>query len=180
MQWKRKRQSLASRVAAVHFAVCGLAILGAGLVQIPWDAVLGRSELVEWQPQAVGAGMATTAWLLATAWLHRELGRRGDQRPRLTQNDSRFQLLGDSLLTGIAAAIIWRGHESPLAAAGAWMLCPAVLVIGILSGMGLGLERMVANGGEPTAQERLWMIRGRLLLAAVLIVVLAVMSAGKV
>src|SRR6478735_8392060 len=65
----------------------------------------------------------------------------------LTQNDSRLQLLGDSLLAGIAGAIIWRGHESPLAAVGAWSICPAILVMGVLSAVGLNLERVVGGGG---------------------------------
>lgn len=181
MQLERKRRALASRVAAVHLAVCGLAILAAGLVQIPWDAVFGRPEFGLWSGRAILAAGAATAWLLATAWLHRELARCGESRLRLTPNESRFSLLGDSLLAGIAAAIIWRGHESPLAAAGAWAVCPAVLVMGMLSAVGLCLERVVGptRGRSLVTPYKSWLVRGRILLAGVFVVVLMVLSAGK-
>ena len=180
MQLERKRRAFASRVAAVHLAVCGLAILAAGLVQIPWDAVLGGPGFASWSGRAMLAAGAATAWLLATAWLHRELARRGEGRLGLTQNDSRLQLLGDSLLAGIAGAIIWRGHESPLAAVGAWSICPAILVMGVLSAVGLNLERVVGGGGGHSPPYKSWVVRGRVVLAGVLVFVLMVLSVWKV
>src|SRR3954465_10931804 len=64
MQLERKRRALASRVAAVHLAICGLAILAAGLVQIPWDAMLGGPGFASWSGRAMLAAFAATAWLL--------------------------------------------------------------------------------------------------------------------
>jgi hypothetical protein len=177
MQLERKRRAFASRVAAVHWAVCGLAILAAGMVQIPWDTIFGRPEFAEWQPRVIVVNFAATAWLLATAWLHRELARRGEGRLGLTQNDLRLQLLGDSLLAGIAAAIIWRGHESPLAAVGAWSICPAVLAMGVLSAVGVSLERVVGGGGGHSPPYKSWVVWGRVVLAGALVIVLACLSA---
>jgi hypothetical protein len=184
MQLERKRQALASQVAAIHWAVCALAILAAGLVQIPWDAVAGQPGVMAWSGRAILAAGAATAWLLATAWLHRELARFDTRRLVLTQHDSRLQLIGDSLLAGIAAAIIWRGHESPLAAVGAWSICPVVLVMGMLSAVVISLDRAVGNGGPARASSlvppyRQWVVRGRVLLAGVLGVVLGAMSVWR-
>lgn len=173
MQLERKRQALASQVAAIHWAVCALAILAAGLVQIHWDAIFGQPGVVAWSGRAILATVAATAWLLSTAWLHRELARRGERRLVLSQNDSRLQLLGDSLLAGIAAAIIWRGHESPLAAVGAWSICPTVLMMGVLSAVTISLDRAVGGHGP---QYGAWVVRGRVMLAGVLVLVLGVLS----
>lgn len=126
------------------------------------------------------AAGAATAWLLATAWLHRELARRSEGRLRLSRNDSRLQLIGDSLLAGVAAAIIWRGHESPLADAGAWSICPAVLAMGVLSAMGVSLERVVGVGGGHSPPYGLWIVRSRVVLAGMLVFVLMVLSVWKV
>lgn len=182
MQLERERRSLASRVTAVHLAVCGLAILATGLVQIPWDVVLGGPGFEFWSGRAMLATGATTAWLLATAWLHRELARRGSGRLELTQNDSRLQLLSDSLLAGIAVASIWRGHESPLAGVGAWSICPAILAMGVLSAVGVSLERVVSPGGPARASSlsppyRRLVVWGRVTVAVVLVFVLMVLSA---
>ena len=180
MQLERKPQLFATRVTSVHRAVSGLAILAAGLVPINWDALGGSPVLGPWPPRAIVPIVAATAWFLATAWLHHELARPREYRLTLGSGASRIHLLTDSLLAGVAGAIIWRGHESPLSGVRVWTICPAVLAIGVLSAVALSLDRMnVPRGSSDPARAMRnwqWMVQTRAILAGLLILILAGLS----
>jgi hypothetical protein len=161
---------------AVHVAICGLATLAAGFVQLNWSSAFSRDLPSAPPANAFAAIIAVTAWLVATAWLHRDLGRRGDRRLVLAQNAARLSLLADSMLAGVAAAMIWRGHESPLFPKAIWTLCPVILVIAILSATAIGLARADVLAPRNPGPSTPPLLVARLVLGVILVLVFAAAS----
>ena len=95
----------------------------------------------------------------------------------LPQNAARLNLLADSLLSGVTAAIIWRGHESPVAGQAIWSLPPLLLVIAILSATAIGVAQADIAAPRQSGPENRALVLGRPIIALLLLVVLGLASA---
>jgi hypothetical protein len=117
----------ARRPLAAHWAVAGVALVGAAVMQTSWpDAIPSSYRLI-----SIAVILCATAWALSTAWLHWRL--------RLAATPCRMagQAVLDLLVAAMAGFILNQGHLSPLALAGLWTIPPVLLALGVPSGVAL-------------------------------------------
>jgi hypothetical protein len=110
------------RIFPPHWMAAGVALLGAGALQIMWPAAISAGK---WQWWALL--VAATVYLLATAEFHRRHARWRPNGlvPRLW---SLGRGLGLDLVVGFMAGILMaNGHSTSVMQAGLWLLAPALI-----------------------------------------------------
>ena len=150
--------SHARRPLAAHYAIAGLATIGAGILQTSWtsasSAALG--------PLTISVILCATAWALSTAWLHWRL--RAPAAPsRMT-----WQAILDLLVAAMTGVILKQGHLSPVAFAGLWTIPPVLLALALPSALVLLLAARIARSqqAESLTAMRLRTATGMVLLLA--------------
>lgn len=127
---KTKRSAI--RLERAHQAVDAIALIAVVVVQGDWD--VSTNAAIPKTPSALVpiAILTATAWLLSTMWIHAAISW---HRNRLTLAPIRIalQAIGDLLVSGLAAAVLHAGHQSPFAHAGLWTLAPALLAVSLPS-----------------------------------------------
>src|SRR5262245_1655229 len=159
------------RPVAAHLTVAALALAGAVGVQINWLAVIEAGGNSVWRPAMAAAIVATTAWLISTAWLHRRVAHQlGGARQALLEAGA------DVAVVILAAMVLRRGHVSGAALTDLWLVPPILLAIGATSAVVLAIAGLTAsNQTRGGAMRRdLW----RIAIVVGLIVSLGLLTVG--
>ena len=117
----------ARRPLGAHWAIAGVAVIGAAIMQTSWPDVITPN----YKLASIAAILCATAWALSTVWLHWRL--------RLVETPGQIaeQAILDLIVAAMAGILLSQGHLSPLALAGLWMIPPVLLALGAPSGVAL-------------------------------------------
>lgn len=158
-----------SELASGHWAVSAVALAAVAVVQIDWDSLVGQT--LSRSPKFFFSSVivATTAWLLATAWLHASLARRG--RWLIGAGRLGLHAVLDLAIAAFTVVVIFQGHESAVASSGLWAVPPALLAVSLPSAVVLGRAAFGNQPpGFPSPRERFdWL---RFVISAALLVLL--------
>jgi hypothetical protein len=122
------------RIYPAHGMAAGVALLGAGALQVMWPAAISSKQIQSWLLL-----LAATVYLLATAefhWRHSKC-RPSGLGPRLW---SLGRGLGLDAVMGISWGImVANGHGTSVMQAGLWLLAPTLIGVSAASAAAQGL-----------------------------------------
>jgi len=125
-----------------HYAMTGLAAIGAAVVQTGWASAVFATTTGAARPLVIAIVLCTTLWTISTAWLHWRL------RFPAASRGLAWQALQDLCLAAVATAILIQGHESPISRAGLWAIPPVLLALAVPSALVLLDAARIAPQGQ--------------------------------
>jgi len=168
-----KRDSISrqrpAQLASAHWAVSAVALAAVVAVQIDWDSLAGQGPAYSPKSLFSAVILATTAWLLATVWLHASLAH--SARWLISAGRLRLHAVLDLAIAALAVVVIFQGHQSAVASVGLWTIPPALLAVSLPSSVVLGRAAFGNQPGKlPATRERFdWL---RIVIGAALLVLL--------